>query len=369
MNILIVGFNIDGAMADNLIGTTRELIKNKQNRWFLLTKKAMEPRVTSLDLDDTLFVDYDKSSLIGMIKQLTEIIKYIKLNEINAILFLTPNLIYNVFISMYFRNIVKLYYLHDPEPHSGESKKRKVMLLLQNYIVCHLSQCIMVASESIKNYIIKFNILKLKNKIIEVVYLGELENLEFYDIKNGEAKDEFDVLFFGRIEHYKGIDNLARAIKILNNENLKIKCKVVGKGNINKFVDPSVIHLLDIDNNYVDDRQLAEYINRSKIIVFPYKNATGSQTIQACYYYNKPVIATNVGCFKDYVVNNETGLLCNADDDQDLAKSIKLLLGDSEKRVQYGKNGNILLRQKFNMEVIAHRYYEIFNRFNEEELM
>jgi glycosyltransferase involved in cell wall biosynthesis len=367
MNILIIGLNNDGAMGDNLTETTKELIKNNKYNWYLMVEQTNRYKFEDIGLNGKISVKYKKSEFVSLFKELIRVSKYIKDNNINIILFLTPNFIFNIFISIYFFKIKKVYYLHDPIPHTGESILRRIILNIQNFIVSQMSSRVIVACEYVKKLILKKNILNLKNKKIENIYLGELSNLEFENVKNNIVNEDIDILFFGRIEQYKGIDTLLKALIILENEGISLKTKIVGKGDISKYVLDDSKHLFNIKNEYVEDKELAYYIKRSKIVVFPYKSATGSQTVQACYYYSKPIIASKVGCFNDYIINNVTGILFDPCDEKQLVNCIKKLINNKKLCSELGEGGNQLLKQKFNMKKIANSYYILFDEIMEGE--
>ena len=44
----------------------------------------------------------------------------------------------------------------------------------------------------------------------------------------------------------------------------------------------------------------------------PYRDATGTQVIQSVFFYEKPVIVTNVGCFPEYVEDGVDGIVVPA---------------------------------------------------------
>lgn len=355
MNILLVGFNIDGAMGDNFNFLVNNLTKNMKYDWFVLTSN----KNSNLKFNEgkVLKVSYSIKSPIRILNECNRINKFVKKNKIDRIIILTPNLLYNIFLSIKFVKMRNIYYLHDPKPHSGEGKIRTIILKLQNYLCCSLASKVIVASEFLKKEIIDNNILNINEDKLHVIYLGMLDNLKFENVEINERKS--DVLFFGRIEEYKGIEVLCEAIKKINKDNLLIKCKIIGKGDIYKYIKEEDISSFEINNNYVDDYKLAEEIAGTKVVVFPYKNATGTQTIQVAYYYKKPVIVSNVGCFNDYVLNAETGYIFENGNVDELANLIKKIIKNKSMRNDMGINGRRFLQNKFKTEEIIKKYYEV----------
>jgi glycosyltransferase involved in cell wall biosynthesis len=62
-------------------------------------------------------------------------------------------------------------------------------------------------------------------------------------------------------------------------------------------------------NKYVSIQELAELIQNAEFIVCPYREATQSGVLMTAFALNKPVLATNVGAFPEYIVENVNGML------------------------------------------------------------
>ena len=113
-------------------------------------------------------------------------------------------------------------------------------------------------------------------------------------------------------------------------------------------------------NHYISDKELAQYIQRSKLIVLPYRDATGTQTIQSVFYYKKPIIATSVGCFPEYITDQEDGIIVPSGSPTILSDAIEKLLVNEKKRKEMGINGNRKLSTIFNNKLITEQYIQIF---------
>ena len=69
-------------------------------------------------------------------------------------------------------------------------------------------------------------------------------------------------------------------------------------------------------------------VARAKIVVMPYRDATGSQVPQTAFFYGTPVVASAVGCLPEYIEEGQTGLLVAPGDPEQLANALARLLGD-----------------------------------------
>lgn len=130
--------------------------------------------------------------------------------------------------------------------------------------------------------------------------------------KSLPKRGRLELLFFGFIRPYKGLEVLMKALAELNDH--EVYLTVVGEpwGRLDEvrrrlleFGVPNV----QFELRYVDDHEAANYFKRADIVVLPYLSATGSAVVALAYNYGKPVIATSVGGLKDAVINEQTGWL------------------------------------------------------------
>lgn len=92
----------------------------------------------------------------------------------------------------------------------------------------------------------------------------------------------------------------------------------------------------------------------------PYRDATGTQVIQSVFFYEKPVIVTNVGCFPEYVEDGVDGIVVPALDVVALQQALEKLLENTELRNTMGRNGFKKLSVKFSNDRITKEYISIF---------
>lgn len=350
MKILLVGFNLSGAMGDGFRYFLKNLPEydNGKFDWYGLTIKECTEKYTLIQM---LYVCYKKKNIKKLIQTCIQIKKYIEKIKPDKILILTPNLIFNSLIGILYNEKI-IYLLHDPIPHEGESIFRKIVLKLQNGFMVRRAKKIVVASENLVNMISNKRIRK-KTYVIE---LGLLNNLIYPEFQS--YKKEIDILFFGRIEKYKGLDILVNALNELNKQGKMYTCEIIGKGNISEYILDANLNNIHIVNEYVSDKELAKKIAKSKVVVLPYRTATGTQTIQTAYYYFCPVIASNVGCFIDYVKNNQTGKIFQSGDYIDLAKKIQEIFEQNEYE-NYKLSITQLLESKFSEKRLCEKYYQL----------
>ena len=127
--------------------------------------------------------------------------------------------------------------------------------------------------------------------------------------------DESIVLFFGFIRKYKGLDILLDAMKILKYQMSNLKLLIAGEfyedekpylEQINKLgINDTVI----LRTNFIPDSEVKYYLCAADAVIQPYRNATQSGVTPLAYYFEKPMIVTNVGGLPSLVPNEKAGIV------------------------------------------------------------
>ena len=148
---------------------------------------------------------------------------------------------------------------------------------------------------------------------------------------------DLEILFFGLVRDYKGLDILAEAMKRLGSA--PIHLAVVGEWWIkdNKLrASLDDMPNVDVVDKYVAADEVSEYFSRADVVVVPYRNATGSGVVSLAYHYGRAVIATRVGGLPDVVEDGVSGKLIDAEDPDALAQAIKWFLDVSPDQLSAG---------------------------------
>ena len=135
------------------------------------------------------------------------------------------------------------------------------------------------------------------------------------------------LLFFGFIRKYKGLGLLLNAFSDERLKALNLKLIVAGEFYEDKNPYLEQIEKLGLKDrvivcdDFIPNNQVSTYFCASDVVVQPYLNATQSGVTQIAYYYNKPMIVTNVGGLAELVPNNKVGFVCNVSE-QEIADAI-----------------------------------------------
>lgn len=148
---------------------------------------------------------------------------------------------------------------------------------------------------------------------------------------------QLEILFFGLVRHYKGLDILAKAMDLLSDA--PVHLSVVGEWWMKDDTLKSFLvdmPQVDVVDHYVTDEEVAEYFSRADVVVLPYRSATGSGVLSIAYHYGKAVIATRVGGLPDVVEDGVSGKLVEPEDPLALARAIEWFLDGSPGKLTAG---------------------------------
>lgn len=227
-----------------------------------------------------------------------------------------------------------VYWLHDPIQHSGgNSLYARIYRYHDQWLLKH-SDGIIVAYEEGRQHLIRAGI---EARRIHKAFLGFME---IFVIKE-TPPIEYDFIFFGRLVPYKGLDVLAQALEHLMSQGHALKGIVAGPGNVNSVAPTLEImarsgHLV-LHERYVPDAELSAMVASARVTVLPYRDATGTQTVQLAAYHRRPVLATQVGCFPEYVVDGQTGRLVEPGNAIALAHAMLSIQQDPGQWLHFGQ--------------------------------
>lgn len=143
------------------------------------------------------------------------------------------------------------------------------------------------------------------------------------------------LMFFGRIDKYKGIGQLLKAYHDVSD---RAQPLVIAGGG--KFTDEEEALLAASDNLYVLNRYILDgemlwLFEHCTAVVLPYIEATQSGVIPIAYHFNKPVIVSNVSGLTQFVVNGKTGIICeNKSQWEDALESISVFAQQAVPEIQ-----------------------------------
>lgn len=208
--------------------------------------------------------------------------------------------------------------LHDPDPHPGNIVEslnafiRRPVLALARVVHLFSSQHLGRAKQ-----------LTSRARFVIIAH-GSLAAQFLRHRRRGVEREEL-VLLFGRLQHYKGIDVLLRAMSALP---ASTRLALAGPGTLGADVQAMIVALggrVELHNRYLDDAEVAVLMQRASVVALPYRHATQSSVPAIAAAFGCPVVASALGHFVEEVPALG-GFLVPAEDPAALAAALEKAL-------------------------------------------
>lgn len=355
MKVLLVTFSDNADHQDITFGMFESLYKAERADCEAWVMGINTPKDTVMDTPRTHLVDCPKRPGIEKktfdLKELHSIIAWINKQHFDVIFFETLH-VWNLAIMMRCHRKTKIFQMiHDLIPHEGDKQAKSVDLM--NKAVCKMADYIVLANQ------------KYVPKVTEV-YGVDPSRVRYVDMwrrfpEYTETKFTKRALFFGRMNPYKGVDNLLEIVKLCPD----VQFNAVGR------VDPLVQELVDqlkmmpnvtMNNGYVTDDEMAEAFINADWIVLPYNSATQSGVVIDGYRYGRPCIAFNVGAITEQVSEGASGYLIEPGNNEAFAKKLREAVQmDEQSYAKLSRSSYDFGSQKYAAEGAIDRFINLIN--------
>ena len=137
------------------------------------------------------------------------------------------------------------------------------------------------------------------------------------------------LLFFGLVRAYKGLDVLLQALALLR-EKFPVHLLISGEFYqspdiyLKMISDLGLSNLVQVHAGFVRPHEVGRFFAAADAVVLPYKTATQSGVSKMAYYFDRPLIVSDVGGLPSEIEPEQTGVLARPDDPGSLAHAIKL---------------------------------------------
>jgi D-inositol-3-phosphate glycosyltransferase len=231
---------------------------------------------------------------------------------------------------------------HDPKPLRGTNK-----LFIANYILRNASNQIVVHNDYSSEVLTK--LYACRNNIHVIPHGVSFNSREkeidiFYNEGINIPSSKNILLFFGQLKEAKGLDLLLKAFNYLDDSFYLV---IAGKDDLNlwskysKIVDESHSPRLIKLFRFIKDDERSFLINRSNLVVLPYKEIYQSGVLTTVIRFGKPILASNLRpnlFYSDYYQNI---FFFESSDTNDLVNSINRFFYESSNYQEKEVRNNI----------------------------
>ncbi|HCU22707.1 MAG TPA: hypothetical protein DF698_07485, partial [Candidatus Atribacteria bacterium] len=281
------------------------------------------------------------------VKQLKRAIQVIKTLEPDLVVFYSLHL-FNLPILLSLKksmpSVKSIYVFHDPIKRAKYGVSRQSLFeflsFIHNYFMLRNVDAIQFtyskaleifrATRKPKSGVTLFSV-----PLIPLTALKSQNQKELKPLSKNDKKKEFDLIFFGRIDNYKDFHTFFQALSLIYREKA-ITVLMIVQGDLKKLPlknYPELEGRIRIINTFLTEDEFEHLVSKSKSSVFPYFEATASHGPSVSFSNGVPVIASNVGCFEEYINHFGEGICIEPQNPQHLAEAISTMLNkpiDSE---------------------------------------
>ena len=170
------------------------------------------------------------------------------------------------------------------------------------------------------------------------------------------------VLFVGRLAEQKRVDDLLKAIDLLQHVQPDLRTVIVGEGPLRDQLEETA-HAFDLDSRvqflgHRDD--VPRLMAAADVVVLPSSYEGLPNVVLEAMWSHKPVVATAAPGTTEVVVHGETGLLVPVGDSMLLARAIRDLVRDPVMADRLGEAGRARAQAHFRADTMIAQFAEMY---------
>ena len=272
-------------------------------------------------------------------KILKSINKICKENNIDLIHCLTTEFCLGYHLHRIQKKIKIIYTVHDLVPHEEFNlniKARIISGIIRRGVKNNLNKLHILATSSKT----QFNQLKIVYPE-KSIYYHPFPSLITKQIIEGNlncpelSKIDNYILFFGRIDTYKGVDLLYNTF-INNNElhnNFHLVIAGSGEWYFNRKLEceKKIIRI----NRFIHEPEIKNLFEKANCVVYPYISATQSGVLSLAYYFGTPLVTSDIPFFLENVEHNKTAFVFENGKTESLNKALHSAVKSSNNSTFY----------------------------------
>ncbi len=223
-----------------------------------------------------------------------------------------------------FQHLPKVLTVHDVTPHPGSSRSNLRRRLIARFLASRADR-IHVHSDGLKRSMARFRSHLSCN--VDIIPHGTLSLFQYWAVGDIAAEPS-TCLFFGRMEYYRGLDNLMIIGELLKTMVPHCRIIVAGRGPELRRHRSQLerMGVFEIHDAFIPDSQVHVFFRRASLLLLPYHEASQSGLLAMSLSFGLPVVAMAVGAIPEVIVDGVHGKLVPAGDTKALADAAASLL-------------------------------------------
>ena len=244
--------------------------------------------------------------------------------------------------------------IHDLDPHAG--LRFGSLLQIWNRLIIREADRILVHGRIYQRRLLKQGLAPQKVIYTPLLHLfvsyTQALALNNKPLTGSQLTYEPFMLFFGRLEKYKGITQLLTAFSQIDGQGSKAyELVLAGPGNLASLWQGELPTNVKVRNRLIEDDEAIDLFQRCSLLVLPYISATQSALVAAAYFFSKPVLVSRSGALTEYVEEGKTGFTVQLERHSAFVRQMSDALRDREQLQRMGRAGRIWYEQRRSEEL------------------
>lgn len=175
------------------------------------------------------------------------------------------------------------------------------------------------------------------------------------------------VLFFGTMQAYKGLDVLLDAFALVRAQSPDARLVIAGAPSGDTDLDSlrrtaDRIGGVDLRAGYVAMSDVPELFQAARVVAAPYRYANASGVVELARTFSRPVVGTTVGDLPAVIEDGETGLLVPPADPGAFAAALLRLLDQPAEAERMGRTARARSAEGASWASVAERTEAVYRR-------
>lgn len=255
--------------------------------------------------------------------------------------------------------------VHDPKPHLGEGDRFSSEYAKHFPIIKETrrrADWIIVHGEDVKRQLLEVQP-ELDSSRISVVLLGATSYMLRWR-KPEYLERPGNLLFFGRINAYKGLGVLLEAWQSVRDACPHARLVVAGSGHDlpnyrDRILADARCELIDRE---LSTPEVAKLFAETSIVILPYLEATQSGPLALAAAFGKASVVTEVGGLPELMDRDGSGLLVPPNDPKAFADAVIRLLKDDDLRTRFAAQADSLNSGRLGAAHLAAQTEDVYRK-------
>lgn len=187
------------------------------------------------------------------------------------------------------------------------------------------------------------------------------------DVEIHPREFSFRIGFLGRLSEQKGVDVLIKAVALIRKKGIPCELVIGGTGPLlanlkQEAMDCEIEETVNFPGHISDKN---EFFGMIDIFALPSRNEGFPLVLLEAGMYQMPVVATRVSGNPEIIVHEETGLLVESENPDELAAAL-LKFRDAGKREVLSKNLRKLVESEFSPKITYRKWMHFISRWTDD---